>query len=66
MKTLQTLEALLFNKILEVAINCFYILWFYYLNKNKNKNKKVYELIEQKKIEIILINRNRIKPTNQH
>ena len=29
MKTLQTLEALLFNKILEVAINCFYILWFY-------------------------------------
>ena len=75
MKTLQTLEALLFNKILEVAINCFtvftfygFMVYIYYLNKNKNKNKnkKVYELIEQKKIEIKIQNINRIKPTNQH
>jgi hypothetical protein len=46
MKTLQTLEAILFNKILEVAINCFtvftfygFMVYIYYLNKNKNKNK---------------------------
>ena len=57
MKTLQTLEALLFNKILAVTINCFtvftfycFMVYIYYLNKNKNK--KVYELLNKKKIEI--------------
>jgi hypothetical protein len=57
MKTLQTLEAILFNKIVEVAINCFivYVLWFIFITLTKIKKKykiKVYELIEQKKIEI--------------
>jgi hypothetical protein len=31
MKTLQTLEAILFNKILEVAINCFTFYGLYLL-----------------------------------
>lgn len=47
MKTLQTLEAILFNKILEVAINCFtvftfygFMVYIYYLNKNTKKKKQ--------------------------
>jgi len=37
MKTLQTLEAILFNKILEVAINCFtfMVLWFIFITLTK-------------------------------
>ena len=42
MKTLQTLEALLFNKILEVAINCFIVftLCFIFIALTKIKTKK--------------------------
>ena len=49
MKTLQTLESILFNKILEVAINCFtvftfygFMVYIYYLNKNKKQKTKKY------------------------
>jgi hypothetical protein len=43
MKTLQTLESILFNKILEVTINCFivfilcFMVYIYCLKKNKKK-----------------------------
>jgi hypothetical protein len=42
MKTLQTLEAILFNKIIEVTINCFivYVLCFIFITLTKIKTKK--------------------------